>query len=515
MRRTWLSWVLVVAAGAAAGAGSGCTSSNPAPKPSGTRAEMIAPHTCANCHEDHFNQWSQSMHAQAADDPVFLAMNARGQRETKGKLGTFCVQCHAPMAVRDGKTKDGLNLASLDPTYKGVTCYFCHSIDSTDADAGKNNASVHIADDLVMRGDFSDPADNPVHASMYSKFQDRYQPESAVMCGACHDIESPAGGAIERTFAEWSATPFATKNAETCSGDGCHMTASAKPRLIATGGTKLRPFHEHDFPAVDVPLQANPPAAQVQAVEDALNNNSVQGALCVTDQGGIRVILDTTKIGHDWPSGAAQDRRAWTEVEAFGADGSMIYSSGVVPPGGSVTDLAATDQDLWLLRDCMFDSQGKETHNFWEAKTVSGYELPALLTFDPTAAAFYNNHIGQTFPRANSASPTLRYPARVTLRVRIQPVGLDVLNDLVASGDLDAGPDGALLAAMPTFDVSLQGPVGPGYPPPAGLEWTPGASDLVTTEDALGLQGQMKCKVSPTDFNPVVHVSGKSVPTCR
>lgn len=53
------------------------------------------------------------MHAYAAEDPVFVAMNQRMQRETNGAAGTLCVQCHAPMAVRLGKTKDGLNLAEL------------------------------------------------------------------------------------------------------------------------------------------------------------------------------------------------------------------------------------------------------------------------------------------------------------------------------------------------------------------------------------------------------------------
>src|SRR5580704_15773848 len=71
------------------------------------------------------------MHAYASKDPVFLAMNARGQRETGGALGTFCVQCHAPMAVRDGMTTDGLNLSSLPAVYQqGVSCFFCHSIES-------------------------------------------------------------------------------------------------------------------------------------------------------------------------------------------------------------------------------------------------------------------------------------------------------------------------------------------------------------------------------------------------
>lgn len=72
--------------------------------------ELMDPAICQNCHPQHYREWAGSMHAYAAEDPVFLAMNARGQRETQGALGSFCVQCHAPMAVRTGATTDGLNL---------------------------------------------------------------------------------------------------------------------------------------------------------------------------------------------------------------------------------------------------------------------------------------------------------------------------------------------------------------------------------------------------------------------
>ena len=34
------------------------------------------------------------MHAHASDDPVFVALEQLGQRETDGALGTFCVGCH-------------------------------------------------------------------------------------------------------------------------------------------------------------------------------------------------------------------------------------------------------------------------------------------------------------------------------------------------------------------------------------------------------------------------------------
>jgi hypothetical protein len=72
------------------------------------------PETCRTCHQDQYSEWAASMHAHAAEDPVFIAMNRRGQEETAGALGDFCVRCHAPMAVREGRTVDGLNLDSLE-----------------------------------------------------------------------------------------------------------------------------------------------------------------------------------------------------------------------------------------------------------------------------------------------------------------------------------------------------------------------------------------------------------------
>ena len=59
-------------------------------------------------------------------------MNQRGQRETEGALGDFCVSCHAPMAVREGLTTDGSNLDELPDYAKGVTCFFCHTAEAVE-----------------------------------------------------------------------------------------------------------------------------------------------------------------------------------------------------------------------------------------------------------------------------------------------------------------------------------------------------------------------------------------------
>ncbi|MGH7434470.1 MAG: multiheme c-type cytochrome, partial [Polyangiaceae bacterium] len=451
-----------------------------------TRASLLDAKTCGSCHADHYNDWAGSMHAYSADDPIFLAMNARGQRETDGGLGTFCVNCHAPMAVRDGKTTDGLNLASLPAQYHGVTCFFCHSIASVD---GTHNAAVTISDDLVMRGEYFDPVPNIAHQAKYSTLQDVKSPDSAAMCGTCHDIVVPpqldgdAGAPIERTFAEWKASAFSGMGGETCGASGCHMVQSPSVRPIAQQGSLTalpgRYYHNHDFPAVDVPLAAAPDGGGSYAdaaaegsdggvVEpagvQALLSNALVGDLCVTQLGGIRVILDTPNLGHDFPSGAAQDRRFWAEIVAY-KGGSIVYQTGVDPFGSPAFD-AGVDPDLWLLRDCIFDGQGKQVDMFWQAASFEGNELPALATFDQSKPGFYAAQKLQTFPRGG-APPSTGVPDRVTLNLWVQPVGLNVLDDLVASGDLDP----KVAAAMPTFPVPLAVQL-PGSSTSPQLEWT-------------------------------------------
>src|SRR5205085_4697858 len=112
-------------------------------------AELKDPSTCQTCHPAHFAQWSHSMHAYAPDDPVFVAMNQRGQRETDGALGDFCVKCHAPVALRDGLTTDGRNLPMLPAVERGVTCFFCHSTESVSDD--HHNPLVLASDGRLLR----------------------------------------------------------------------------------------------------------------------------------------------------------------------------------------------------------------------------------------------------------------------------------------------------------------------------------------------------------------------------
>jgi hypothetical protein len=227
----------------------------------------------------------------------------------------------------------------------------------------------------------------------------------------------------------------------------------------------------HSFLAVDQPTTPSLPAppASETSLQDFLDT-TVATALCVVQDdgnGAIRVILDNIAAGHSVPSGSAQDRRMWAEVIAYNA-GNVVYQSGVFPPGAPPT-APVNDPDLWLIRDCMFGADGGQVSMFWQAASVESNLLPFPVTADQTDPRYYQTHIVQFYPR-NQAATLPAAPDKVTLRLMLQPIGLDVLQDLEGTGDLDAG----IAAQMPTLI----------FPEPI-LTWT------AATATATYFEGQM------------------------
>ena len=416
-----------------------------------TRDELLDPEACQQCHPQHYKEWSGSMHAYAADDPVFLAMNKRGQRETNGALGDFCVNCHAPMAVREGATTDGLNLADVPKHLKGVTCYFCHSVkEITD----EHNNGLVLADDLVLRGGIGDPFPNTAHRAQYSPLHDRNSQESSKLCGSCHDIVLDNGVHLERTFLEWKNSLFSDTDPRKHRSCGqCHMVGD-RPGVVADyPGVPSRFPHEHTFPGVDTAVIDWP---EKQAQLDGIARDlypAVLPKLCVGPAaGGIEIIynLDNVNGAHMLPSGATQDRRMWAEIVAYDGD-QIVFQSGVVPGGQPAAEV--NDPNMWLLRDITKDANGDETHMFWDVASTSGEDcdsvdpdpakcflLPPAVTNDPADPLF--SHSVERKYTLVGVSPT-----RVTAKVYVRSIGLEVLQSLVDSGDLDD----SLLPKFPTF----------------------------------------------------------------
>lgn len=399
------------------------SSSSPAAKTL-TNDQLMDPQSCGTCHSQHLDEWSQSMHSYASDDPIFIAMNKRGQRETNGQLGSFCVQCHAPVALKTGATHDGTNLADLPTPMHGVTCYFCHSVDSV---YGVHNAALRTSDDSVLRADILDPRDNTAHNSVYSALHDGAQPQAASMCGACHDVTTSTNVDIERTYAEWQAAIYAKNTPQTlltCSG--CHMPSSQAPASDQPN-MPVRSVHSHATPAVDISLTSAISSQQKVLVQQNLDPALV-AKLCVTPPGNgptVTATLDDAFVGHNWPSGAAHDRRAWLELIAYQGS-NVIFSSGVVADQQDV--LTITDPNLWIFRERLLDASGNEVKFMWQAAKTDGTFLTPSVTNDPNAPGYYHalSHTYDVPPNAD----------KITMRLRVISIGYDVVDSLIASGDL-------------------------------------------------------------------------------
>lgn len=417
---------------------------------------LLDPETCERCHPRHYREWLGSMHAYAAEDPVFRAMNARGQRETNGALGDFCVRCHAPMAVELRLTEDGLDLDDVPRHLQGVTCYFCHTVAAVE---GTHNNPLRLTRNDVMLGAVRDPVETPAHRSGYSPLLDETTMESADLCGSCHDIVTQAGVHLERTYLEWGESfmsdvdPLSGQAAQYGQRCGtCHMGQPIEGPIADAPGVRAdRYFHSHLMVGVDVALTDFPNAElgeqlraeQLAEIEDGpLRRDALCGTICVQTgpDGGtnIDVYLHNEHSAHAWPSGATQDRRAWLELRVW-SDGAEVFQSGVIDEEAAIDDL--DDPHLWALWDFVYDDAGDPVHMFWDVRTIESGLLPAASVLGPEGDQ-------QTWQARRFRVPEESVD-RVTTRVRLRPIALATVDDLVESGDLDP----AIRDAIPTFDV--------------------------------------------------------------
>jgi Cytochrome c554 and c-prime len=427
--------------------------STPEEQPALTREQLLNPESCKDCHPKYYREWSGSMHAYAMKDPVFLAMNARGQEETQGALGNFCVNCHAPMAVNEHAISDYADLSGVPEQLQGVTCYFCHNAVAVGSD--HVNADITLANDTTMRANLHNAVEPTAHHVQRSQFHDARNIESAQLCGTCHDIVTPAPKSypLERTLEQYLPSVFAQPGYSFQSCQTCHMRGSAENDQVAVSTGRAgqiapsRTQHEHLWAAVDVPLSDGFPHADAlrSAVESCELEQSL-ATLRIVREGpiGFAITIETS-AGHSQPSGASHDRRLWLEVLGYDANGRQVFSQGVVPDGApeSVPGM----RHPFMLRDYIRDAAGNEVHMFWDATTQttpSSERADSVLLPAATGATVSHSQIFRFL--------TSTMPVRFVIRMRMRPVGLDVLQDLVGSGHLDA----ALIAKLPTFTVTTR-----------------------------------------------------------
>jgi len=177
------------------------------------------PDRCESCHgnynievEPYFN-WSGSMMAQAARDPLYEACLTISNQDVPN-AGDLCIRCHSPEGWLGGRSipTDGSALTNADK--EGIHCDFCHRMVKPTSPATNPFPLNQIYTDNTWPSDMSylesidslppmsgngmyivdsDKAKRGPLKYIKTKHDYHYSPfhsESAI-CGTCHDVSNP------------------------------------------------------------------------------------------------------------------------------------------------------------------------------------------------------------------------------------------------------------------------------------------------------------------------------------
>jgi len=212
----------------------------------GESLHHIKPETCKQCHEEIYNQWSGSMHANssALKDPIHGAFykNVMGDPKKEGlrKKGKYpvCLKCHAPVAAMEKKTK-----LDAKPAYaNGISCVVCHSFTKfkgNDTKEGKplygidayqiDKKSLHGPNGATYtteRVPEGSKWPTPIHHPQPLKGNAAALFKSNDACMGCHEKRDNSKGApLCRTGNEYRES----KNFVAC--QACHMSIVTVPKM--------------------------------------------------------------------------------------------------------------------------------------------------------------------------------------------------------------------------------------------------------------------------------------------
>jgi predicted outer membrane repeat protein len=402
------------AAGGDAPAGGAATAKDPvlsaatAPKPTAgggaedfavpprSSAFTAAPSSaCGSCHPRQFREWASSVHAYALRPPSFLTAAAPSARF--GVLeDRVCAGCHGSLDRLLGKSfppDHPLDLAHAAEVT--VSCTTCHQI------GGEHARSREPGGRCFPEGRERPMIDVPFHRSKTSAALRR-----AETCGPCHDVRTPAGVPIERTFSQYLASVY-PERVILCAT--CHLK-SMTGRMVPDGPLRYQ-LRRHDMIGVDTGAEAVPEAGpQLERVLAFLRPALLVSLRAPGEaEAGreLELALDLKNVGagHNFPAGPAGERRMWLEVTAWAGGGGAapFWVSGAPGPDGE----PAGDPQLVELADRLLDESGNEVEDPLAAARVEERSLRAM----ETRRASYRIPVGEEL-----RGGTLRLRVRVLFR---------------------------------------------------------------------------------------------------
>ena len=332
---------------------------------------------CRECHGKIHEQYEQSMHAKAFDNPVFKAQyfrevvplvskNPQLVEEAKG-----CIGCHAPIAYLKSR-EHVISEAQVDRDMAGVTCDFCHTLSGYSGQRPGNYNYISTPGTTKL-GPFEFES-NWHH--VYSQFHTQSE-----FCAVCHNAVNHHGLEIKATYTEWKESKYAEEEIQ-C--QDCHMNVkgfltagkalyeSGKAARTSLADVSYRSkIYTHRFPGAHSGEQVIG-ALTMQMVPEKPNVSPGETI-------SIDILIDNSRTGHKMPSGSADLRLLWLEVKAAAGEGNIF----ALTADGSEYDVAGkgtSGQDPLLddvprgsriYRAVYVDKTGKQTLASYDAVKIT------------------------------------------------------------------------------------------------------------------------------------------------
>lgn len=361
--------------------------------------------------------------------------------------------------------------------YSGVGCHFCHRLMETGPNAEPHlvgNANVWL-DDEECNGNQGEPCRRgpytysggfqPPHVWK----QSAYHMDSKI-CGSCHDVSTPDTSAgplktlkladgtdttmpfpIERTYSEWKNSAMSAPGGQTC--QSCHMPDSYDANATACAGginrTGNLPVHTFVGGNTWVPPIIKGEYSDTSAIagssggigrEDAFDRTVELALLMLYSAANVEPsvvsyvpatsgaagqlstrVKVTNLSGHKLPSGYAEGRRMWLNLQVRDVNGALVFESGAYDPATAVltvdsqTRVYEALQGIWNRNgtgNCdVEDAGGRKIFHFVLNDCVAKDNRIPPLGFKPATASDPNGYelrpVGLTYPETSPGSGIL------------------------------------------------------------------------------------------------------------
>jgi len=364
----------------------------------------------------------------------------------------------------------------INSSYGGVTCHYCHRLMPTGpgGEPGYTENANGWIDDVSCANTggggpcrhgpyaYTDGTSPPPHEWVYSE----YHTESAI-CGLCHNVSTPDTSAgplktlklndgtdtghpfpVERTFAEWQQSQYAQAPEQTC--QSCHMPESEDPDATAcsfrvnnrtgnlpvhsfvggntwvpgiikgeygtgldSGGNNRTEWLEQTIGwAREMLGTAASVATTIQSYTPP--SGSAPGALSLN-------VKVTNQSGHKLPTGYAEGRRMWLNLQVRDANGALVFESGAydASTGELTRDVQSRVyevlQGIWNHHGTgtcdIEDADGDPMFHFVLNDCIASDTRIPPLGFTPATASDPNGYdvrpVGATYPETSPGSGIL------------------------------------------------------------------------------------------------------------